>query len=121
MMFILRSADGAPMRHGLRIAVTRKTPDVVPDASGKIDYFCIGEAVDMAALREVGCDIIELRDGWYADDSGGGVAIWGQGRYWEIRDAPLHVKEAGGFSRAPDTATAEGGEPIDVRNAIFGV
>ncbi len=45
-----------------------------------------------------------VHDGWYADDTGGGVAIWGQGRHWEIRDTPFTVRAtddnaARGFGR----------------------
>ena len=121
MMFILRSSGEASMRHGLRVALTRKTPDLVPNAAGKTDYFCIGEVDDITTLRAAGCDVIELRDGWYADDAGGGVGISGHGRYWEIRDTPLTVKDAAGASPTPSTAAAEGGEQINVRNAIFGI
>ena len=121
MMFILRGAGEVPARPGVRIAVTRKTPGIVPNADGKRDHFCIGEADDMAALRDAGYDIVELRDGWYADDSGGGVGISGHGRYWEVRDTPLSVKEAVGPSGAPDPSTESGGEQVNVRQAIFGV
>ena len=50
----------------------------------------------MAALRASGWEVVELRDGWYEDDRGGGIAISGQGKYWEIRDTPFTVKEAVG-------------------------
>ena len=73
------------------------------------------------ALREAGCEVVELRDGWYADDAGGGVAISGHGRFWEVRDTPFSVKEAVGASGAPDAAGTEGGEQVNVRGAIFGV
>jgi hypothetical protein len=121
MMFIVRTAGDAPARRGLRVAVTRKTPDAVPNATGKADHFCIGEADDITALREAGCEVVELRDGWYADDAGGGVGISGHGRYWEIRDTPLTVKEAVGPSGVPERTAAEGGEQVNVRKAIFGV
>jgi hypothetical protein len=61
---------------------------------------------------------VALADGWYAEDGGGGVAIWGQGRYWEIRDTPFTVKEACGPAAAAGEAEAE---PVNVRGAVFGV
>jgi hypothetical protein len=134
MMFIVRRTGAAPARPGLRVAVTRKTPDIVPNAAGKTDYFCVGGADDITVLREAGYEIVELRDGWYADDAGGGVGISGHGRYWEIRDAPLTVREAARASGAPATteadggtqvnvrkAEADGGTQVNVRKAIFGV
>ena len=121
MMFIVRGAVGGPARPGVRVAVTRQTPDIVPNTTGKTDHFCIGEAGDIAALRGSGCEIVELRDGWYADDAGGGVGISGHGRYWEIRDTPLTIKEAVGPSRAPEAAAVEDDEQVNVRKAIFGV
>ncbi|HWB50037.1 MAG TPA: hypothetical protein VG651_13075 [Stellaceae bacterium] len=120
MMFILRGAGPAPSLAGLQVKVVRRTPEIVPDGAGKSDYFCIAEADATAALRAAGWDVVELRDGWYADDAGGGVAVSGHGRYWEIRDTPLTVKEAVGPSGVGGAA-AEGGEQVNVRRAIFGV
>lgn len=121
MMFIVRSNRGAPRGENLRIKLTRQTPAIVPNSAGKTDFFCVGDADATEALRAGGWDVVELRDGWYADDEGGGVGISGHGRYWEIRDTPLTVKEAVGPSGAPETASAEGGEEVNVRKAIFGV
>jgi len=119
MMFIIRSAAGAPAPDGVQIKTSRQTPEIVPNGAGKIDRFCVGEAETMAALRGEGWDVVELRDGWYADDAGGGVGISGQGRFWEIRDTPLTVKEAVG--PADSTGAAKDGEEVNVRKAIFGV
>jgi hypothetical protein len=91
----------------------------VPNSADKTDYFCVGETEAMAALRAEGWDVVELRDGWYADDAGGGIGISGHGRYWEIRDTPLSVKEAVG--PADTLVAAEGGDEVNVRKAIFGV
>ncbi|MGH7094966.1 MAG: hypothetical protein ACREFB_15725 [Stellaceae bacterium] len=121
MMFIVRGPGDAPGAPGVEVKATRKTPSIVPNGAGKTDHFCVGEAETMAALRERGLDIVELRDGWYADDSGGGIGISGHGRYWEIRDTPLTVKEAVGPSGASDPAEAGDGEQVNVRKAIFGV
>ena len=118
MMFVIRSDAGTPTVAGVQVKVSRKTPEIVPAGSGKTDYFCVGETEAMAALRAEGWDVVELRDGWYADDAGGGVGISGHGRYWEIRDTPLTVKESGGPTDAPAAAS---GEEVNVRKAIFGV
>ena len=119
MMFIVRSAGERPKTPGVEVKLSRVTPPAVKDASGKVDFFCVGEADVMAALRKAGSDVVELRDGYYEDDRGGGVAIWGQGKYWEIRSEPLTVKEAVGPTVATETRPAEG-EHGEVRRAIFG-
>ncbi|MDQ2804052.1 MAG: hypothetical protein M3Y41_15770, partial [Pseudomonadota bacterium] len=77
--------------------------------------FCTG---DLDAARAAGLSVFPVHDGWYADDTGGGVAVWGQGRYWEVRDTPFTVKEASGPSE-PREAPADM-EPLNVRQAIFG-
>ena len=98
MMFLLRSAaPSAPI--SVEVKAVRRTPAIVGNSAGKTDYFCIGEPEDIAALRTEGWDVIELRDGWYADDTGGGVAIFGHGKYWEVRDTPFTVTMN---SAAPD-------------------
>jgi hypothetical protein len=119
MMFIVRSDTGTPSLAGMQVKTVRRTPDIVPSGAGKTDYFCVGGTEAIAALRTAGWDIVELRDGWYADDADGGVGISGHGRYWEIRDTPLSVKEAVGPADAP--AGAEAGDEVNVRKAIFGV
>ena len=120
MMFIIRSAGEWPNRPEIDVKLSRETPPRVPDAAGKTDFFCIGEPDAIAALRAAGWNAVDLRDGYYEDGAGGGVAIWGQGRYWEIRDTHFTVKEAVGPA-APSKADAPGGEQVDVRRAIFGV
>lgn len=91
MMFIVRTENHQP--GGLDVRLTRQTPPIVPDGQGKIDHFCLG---DPDEARSDGWNVVPLHDGWYADDHGGGVAIWGQGLYWEIRDTPFTVKQAAG-------------------------
>jgi hypothetical protein len=117
MMFILRNAGGAAPT--LPVKASRKTPDIVPDGAGKTDYFCLGADADIAALGAAG-EIVTLRDGWYALDDGGGVAISGHGKYWEIRDTPFTIREAGGPAQTAAGGDA-GGEPVNVRGAVFGV
>jgi alkanesulfonate monooxygenase SsuD/methylene tetrahydromethanopterin reductase-like flavin-dependent oxidoreductase (luciferase family) len=120
MMFIIRSAAPLQPIPSVLVKVTRKTPEVFANAAGNTDYFCVGGDRDVAALRSSGAEVIELRDGWYADDTGGGVAIWGQGKYWEIRDTPFSVREASGPAAA-EGGGEHGGETVNVRRAIFGV
>ena len=62
--------------------------------------------------------MIPVHDGWYADDRGGGVAIWGQGLFWEVRETPFKVTEACGPQAAPP-APAEDDDVVNVRAAIF--
>jgi len=121
MMFIIRSGGEQPEAPGIVVKLSRTTPPIVPDAGGKIDFFCVGSAEAIAALRAAGWTIIELHDGYYEDGRGGGVGIWGQGKYWEIRETPFIVKEAVGPSTAVVKADTAEGEHVNVRGAIFGV
>jgi hypothetical protein len=120
IMFIVRGTKDLPPPKSVDIKVTRTTPAIVRHGGGKSDHFCVGTPEDVAALRDGGWEIVELRDGWYEDDSGGGVAIFGHGKYWEVRDTPFTVKEsvAPGGETSPDNSP---GEPVNVRGAIFGV
>jgi len=93
-MFIVRSLGEAPP--GVRVALTRRTPPIVADANGQVDLFCVGEDTERERLREQGWQVVPLHDGWYADDARGGVAVWGQARYWEVRDTPFGIKERDG-------------------------
>jgi hypothetical protein len=120
MMFIIRSAGKRPKAPGVQVKLSRATPPNLPDAAGKTDLFCVGEAAAMAALGASGWTMVELHDGYYEDGLGGGVAIWGQGKYWEIRDTPFTVKEAVGPTEEAEAGAAEG-EQVNVRGAIFGV
>ena len=119
MMFIVRSAGARLEGPGIAVKLSRATPASLPDVAGKTDFFCLGDAQAMAALRAAGWDVVELHDGYYEDGRGGGVAIWGQGRYWEIRDTPFTVKEAVGPG-AENAAAPSEGEHVEVRRAIFG-
>jgi hypothetical protein len=119
MMFIIRSSERSPPK-SVVVKVVRGTPAIVPQGAGKTDYFCVGGAENIAVLRAEGWEIVELRDGWYEDDAGGGVVISGHGKYWEIRDTPFTVKESGGpAGEAGGSAGSE--EPVNVRGAVFGV
>jgi hypothetical protein len=58
---------------------------------GGHDLFCVGDEEAPERLRAQGWNVVLLHDGWYADDEGGGVAVWGNGRYWEVRATPFDV------------------------------
>src|SRR5580692_7944468 len=88
MMFIVRTSGEVPRADGFVIRLTRRTPALV--SGGAQDFFCDGE---LDAARGQGLNVVPVHDGWYADDTGGGVAIWGQGRFWEIRDTPFTIQE----------------------------
>ena len=110
MMFIVRTNGDIPEGTGFTVKQTRRTP--AQASGGTHDFFCDG---DIAAARSLGLNIVPVHDGWYAGDTGGGVAVWGQGRFWELRDTPFVIRETS--DGAP--IRAEGGAGVDVRNAIF--
>jgi hypothetical protein len=112
MMFIIRMAGEIPA--GFDVRLTRDTPALV--GGGTRDFFCDGDP-DAAKSRQL--NVVPVHDGWYADDTGGGVAIWGQGRFWEIRDTPFTVRETS--SERGTSPAATDGEVVNVRQAIFGV
>ena len=120
MMFIVRTSGDLPVLTGVALKAQRGTPEIVPNAAGKIDYFCVAEEAAVAKLRDQRLDVVRLRDGWYADDSGGGIAIFGHGRFWEVRDTPFTVKEAVGPAATATSSRADA-EQVNVRGAIFGV
>ncbi len=116
MMFIIRTDGAHPEISGTAVKMIRRTPDLVRHAAGQTDFFCDGEA-DAACAQ--GYTVVPVHDGWYADDTGGGVAIFGQGKFWEMRDTPFTVKETDDGLAAPALLTDA--EPVNVRGAIFGV
>lgn len=82
MIFIVRTTGELPNDAGIRVVLTRQTPP-------EVDVFCTGDGDARARLETQQWTVIALHDGWYTDDHGGGVAVWGGGRYWEVRDSPL--------------------------------
>ena len=124
MMFVVRTSgewrERWPDDAGVEIKLVRKTPSILADSEGRTDLFCVGDEAAPDRLRERGWSVVTLHDGWYADDGEGGVAIWGQGAFWEIRDTPFSVREAVGPA-AEAANEGEGGETLDVRKGIFGV
>ena len=114
MIFIIRSDSGRVPP--LDIKMVRQTRCIVGDAAGRVDFFCLGDAV---AARAAGWTVVPVHDGWYADDGSGGMAIWGQGMFWEVRDTPFTVRQACGPEAWPaERGGDNGGEP-NVRQAIF--
>jgi len=111
-MFIIRTDGETPSGSGFSIRLRRRTPALA--FGGTHDFFCEGDPAAAA-----GFNVVALHDGWYADDTGGGVAIWGHGRFWEIRDTPFTVRESS--SGAPPESNTSGGDSVNVRQAIFGV
>jgi hypothetical protein len=120
MMFIVRTSGALPALTDVALKARRRTPEMVPNAAGNVDYFCVAEEAAVAKLPDHGFEIVRLRDGWYADDSGGGIVIFGHGRFWEVRDTPFTVKEAAGPAETALPSRAEPGQ-VNVRGAIFGV
>ena len=116
MMFIIRTNGETPEGSGFTIRQTRRTPPLA--SGGTHDFFCDG---DIDAAREQRLNVVPVHDGWYADDTGGGVAIWGQGRFWEIRETPFVVRETCADVPPPSAGPARSDEIVNVRNAIFGV
>jgi hypothetical protein len=109
MIFIIRTTTGQPS--GFDIKMTRRTPAIVPDSANHIDYFCLGDPAEAPNHTPV-------HDGWYADETGGGMAIWGQGLFWEVRDTPFTIKQACGPDAWP-AAQQHDDAAVNVRQAIF--
>lgn len=122
MIFIVRTdaewSDCWVNGQGVEVEVMRRTPALVADADGQVDLFCTGDQAAARSLEAAGWRVVPLGDGWYEDDHGGGVVVWGQGAFWEIRDTPLTVKEASGSTSATEPDAP--GETLDVRRGIFG-
>jgi hypothetical protein len=114
MIFIVRSVEAAAVPFPVKML--RRTPSIVPESAGKTDQFCLG---DPSAAEAAGLPVVRVHDGWYADDSGGGMAIWGQGMFWEVRPTPLSVAEAAGPEAWPDEVKESADGIVNVRNTIF--
>ena len=124
MMFIVRTRGDRPaedvLAPGVRIALVRTTPGIVAEHADQIDLFCVADDGAPDRLGGEGWNVVLLRDGWYQADDAGGVAIWGQGVYWEVRDTPFSVKEAV-EPTAEAASTDAAADEVHVRRAIFGV
>jgi hypothetical protein len=92
MIFLVRTSGvQQPRDTSLRIVRTRATPPLVASMPGQRDVFCVADEDAPERLRGQGWNVVPLHDGWYADDERGGVAVWGNGRYWEVRATPFDV------------------------------
>jgi hypothetical protein len=115
MIFIVRSdRQQVPP---LDVKMVRQTPSRVPGSDGSVDFFCLGNP---EAAQAAGWPVVPVHDGWYADDATGGMAIWGQGLFWEVRDTPFAIKEACGPEAWPADGKSDAAATLDVRQAIFG-
>ena len=114
MIFIVRAETGDVPP--LDIKMVRQTPAIVPGSSGRIDFFCDG---DPDAARSAGWLVVPVHDGWYSDDTTGGMAIWGQGMFWEVRDTPFTVRRASGPEPWPPRSEQDRDAVLNVRQAIF--
>ena len=104
---------------GNRRQAQPRHPGDRPGRADKTDFFCVGEASGDRGAARRGWQVVELRDGYYEDGRGGGVAIWGQGKYWEIRADAVY----GHGSVRPRPHARNGratAEHVEVRRAIFG-
>jgi hypothetical protein len=88
-LFIVRAADGPPP--SVQVLLVRQTPELVRTAGDQRDYFCLAEPARAERLAAAGWTVVPVKDGWYDDDRGGGVAVWGDGRYFEQRDTLFTV------------------------------
>jgi hypothetical protein len=117
VIFIVRTdamPDLAPL--GLVARMVRRTPVMVGGGDGSIDIFCDG---DPDVAKSAGWSVLAVHDGWYADDTGGGMAIWGQGVFWEVRDTPFTVRQACGPEAWPAKVDHDQEAAVNVRQAIF--
>lgn len=114
MIYIVRTNTGN-VPPGV-IKMTRQTPSIVPGNDGHTDFFCLG---DPEAAKAAGLPVVAVHDGWYADGNGGGMAIWGQGMFWEVRETPFIVKEAAGPEAWPPGIRHDSSAELNVRDSIF--
>jgi hypothetical protein len=114
MIFIIRTATAAAPPFDIKL--TRQTPATVPNSANHRDHFCLA---DPEAATQAGWQVTPVHDGWYADDQGGGMAIWGQGMFWEVRDTPFTVHQACGPEAWPADKNPAPDTDLNVRQAIF--
>ena len=88
-LFIVRASLEPP---DVQIQLVRSTPSIVRSAEDQRDYFCLGDDATIERLTADGWLVVPVQDGWYDDDTGGGVAVWGNGRYFELRDTLFSVR-----------------------------
>jgi hypothetical protein len=90
-LFILRTTDPPPP--DLDVVLARHTPPIVRSAANQRDYFCLADDFTIDRLSADGWVVAPVHDGWYDDDSGGGLAVWANARHFERRDTLFTVRE----------------------------
>jgi hypothetical protein len=90
VIFVVRTRDFGAVRRDVRVVHTRQLA-----TREERELFCVGDDELVQHLREDGCALLALHDGWYPDEVDGGVAVWGNGRYWEVRSSPFEVVDQG--------------------------
>jgi hypothetical protein len=90
VIFVVRARDDTGVHGAVRVVHTRREP-----TREERELFCVGAEGLMQRLHEEGYALVALHDGWYPDERGGGVAVWGNGRYWEVRSSPFDVVDQG--------------------------
>lgn len=88
---VTTSVPGQP--EGIEPVASRRTPDYA--GGGTFDHFCELSAQETEALKGKGLKVRALSDGWYELDAGG-VAVWSDGRFWELRSSCFDVVSLGG-------------------------
>ena len=107
-IFIIRNDGQRP--GDIEIKLRRQSP-----GSTQVDWFVLG---DPETAGGAGHHVVALHDGWYADDTGGGVAVFGP--YWEIRDTPFTVREVSPDPAPRPRQDSHDDDIVNVRRAIFG-
>jgi hypothetical protein len=90
-LFILRTTDPPPP--GLDVQLVRDTPPIVRTADNERDYFCLADDSTIERLSAQGWQVVPVHDGWYDNDTGGGLAVWANARHFELRDTLFTVRE----------------------------
>lgn len=75
------------------MVLARQTPPIVRTVDGQHDYFCLADEASIERLTAEGWPVVPVQDGWYDDDTGGGLGVWGNARYYELRDTLFTVRQ----------------------------
>jgi len=105
-LFIIRNDGQRPGE--FEIKLRRRS-----SGSDRVDWFVLG---DPETAHCAGHHVVALHDGWYADDAGGGVAVFGP--FWEIRDTPFTVREVAPDPEPPSREHDFGDDVVNIRGAI---
>jgi hypothetical protein len=83
-LVILRGTGPPPP--GAQVVLARHTPPIVRTAANQRDYFCLADDPTLDRLSAAGWLVTPVHDGWYDNDTGGGLAVWANARHFELRD-----------------------------------